>query len=62
MAFIVGVHLHFAAYITVVVALGQGNTAGVSSHFNKALYLINSNLECLMKYTLDIWNFVVYRV
>ena len=34
-----GARLHFAAYITVVVALGQGNTAGVSSHFNKGLVL-----------------------
>ena len=54
MAFIEGIYLHFAAYVAVVVALGQGNTAGVSSHSIKALYLINSNLERLMKYTLDI--------
>ena len=35
-------HLHFAAYVTVVVALGQGNTAGMSSH---ALCLVNNNLD-----------------
>ena len=51
MEFIVGARLHFAAYVTVVVALRQGNTAGVSSHFNKGFVL---DLERLMKYTLDI--------
>ena len=39
MVFIVGIRLHFAAYVTVVVALGQGSTASVSSHFNKGLVL-----------------------
>ena len=38
-AFIVSARLHFAAYVTMVVAFGQGNTAGVSSHFNKGLLL-----------------------
>ena len=32
MTFIVDTCLHFAAYV-VVVALGQGNTASVNSHF-----------------------------
>ena len=34
-----GARLHFTVYVTVVVPLGQGNTAGVSSHFNKGLVL-----------------------
>ena len=41
-----GARLHFAAYVTMVVALGQGkNTAGVVLISIKALCLINSNLD-----------------